>query len=208
MSDTAEVKNEMKRNVVLIAGFLAVISLMAFSVQLVQASSDVIIISHSSFYSSSNILYIVGEVENTGDTPSDFVRIEFKTEPVNPRGLHSKFQPEEYPAPENFLKVQFENEQIRATRLAVAPRKKLTISTATNEPALVVALIPASLKLKKGKAGPSKLSIAAGKTQWIEQGAMIEFENTGDAPAELLRFDLKTKPLSADQIKAPDHNHN
>ena len=147
------------------------------------------------------------EVENTGDTPSDFVRIEFKTEPVNARSLRGKFQPEEYPANENFQKIQFENEQIRATRLAVAPRKKLAVSTAANEPALLVALTPASFKFKKGKARPSKLLFEAGKTSWIEQGAVIEFENIGDAPAELLRFDLKTKPLSADQIKPPDHKH-
>ena len=50
------------------------------------------------------------EVENTGDTPSDFVRIELKTEPVNARSLRGKFQPEEYSADENFQKVQFENE--------------------------------------------------------------------------------------------------
>lgn len=75
MSDTAEVKTEMKRNVVLIAGFLAVVSLMAFSVQLVQASSDVIIVSHSSFYTSSNLLYIVGEVENTGDVATKFTKV-------------------------------------------------------------------------------------------------------------------------------------
>jgi hypothetical protein len=148
------------------------------------------------------------EVENTGDTPSDFVRIEFKTEPVNARGLRGKFQPEEYPLGENFQKIQFENEQIRATRLAIAPRKKLTVSTAANEPALMVALVPASFKIKKEKARPSKLSFEAGKTAWFEQGEVIEFENTGDAPAEMLRFDLKTKPLSADQIKAPDHKHN
>jgi hypothetical protein len=148
------------------------------------------------------------EVENIGDTPSNFVRIEFKTEPVTPRSLRGKFQPEEYPLGENFQKVQFENEQIRATRLAIAPRKKLALSTAANEPALVVALSSASFKIKKGKARPSKLTLEAGKTAWIEQGAMIEFENMGDAPAELLRFDLKTKPLSADQIKAPDHKHN
>jgi hypothetical protein len=43
---------------------------------------------------------------------------------------------------------------------------------------------------------------------WIEQGAVTEFENDDGAPAEMLRFDLKTKPLSADQIKAPDHRHN
>jgi hypothetical protein len=145
------------------------------------------------------------EVENTEDTPSDSVRIEFKTDPVNARSLRGKFQPEEYPAGENFQKVQFENEQIRVTRLAVAPRKKLTVSTAANEPALMVALAPVSFKFKKGKAGPSKLSLEAGKTAWFEQGAAFEFENIGDAPAEMLRFDLKTKPLSADQIKAPDH---
>jgi hypothetical protein len=148
------------------------------------------------------------EVENTGDTPSDFVRIEFKTDPVNPRGLHSKFQPEEYPPGENFQKVQFENEQLRATRLAVAPRKKLAVSTGANEPALLVALTPANFKFKNGKARPSKLSLDVGKTQWIEQGAVVEFENTGGAPAELLRFDLKTKPMGQDQIKAPDHKHN
>jgi len=148
------------------------------------------------------------EVENTGDTPSDFVRIEFKTEPVNAKSLRGKFQPEEYPQDENFQKVLFENEQIRATRLAVAPHKKLAVSTAATEPALLVALTPANFKLKNGKAKPLKLSLDAGKTRWVETGAVIEFENIGDAPAELLRFDLKTKPLSADQIKPPDHKHN
>jgi hypothetical protein len=148
------------------------------------------------------------EVENTGDTPSDFVRVEFKTEPVNARSLHGKFQPEDYATDENYQKVQFENEQIRATRLAVAPRKKLALSTAANEPALMVALTPASFKFKKGKAGPSKLFLDAGKTEWLDQGSVVEFENLGGAPAEMLRFDLKTKPLSADLIKAPDHRHN
>src|SRR5215468_7824236 len=134
------------------------------------------------------------EVENTGDAPSDFVRIEFKTEPVNARSLRGKFAPEEYPLGENFQKVQFENEQLRATRLAVAPLKKLSLSTGVDEPALMVALTPASFKFRKGKNQPSKLSLGAGKTCWIEQSALIEIENTGDAPAELLRFDLKTKP--------------
>src|SRR5262245_2621917 len=148
------------------------------------------------------------EVENTGDTPSDSVRIEFKTETVNDKSLRGKFQPEEYPADENFQKVQFENEQLRATRLAVAPRKKWDVSAGANEPALLVALTPANFKIKKGKAKPSILSLDAGDTRWIEQGAVVEFENTGGAPAELLRFDLKTKPLSADLIKPPDHKHN
>jgi hypothetical protein len=148
------------------------------------------------------------EVENTGDTPSDFVRIEFKTEPVNARSLRGKFPPEEYPVGENFQKIQFENEQIRATRLVVAPRNKLSVTAAANEPALIVAVVPAKFKIKKGKARPSKLSLEAGKTLWLEKGAVIELENTGDKPAETLRFDLKTEPLGEDQIKTPDHKHN
>src|SRR5262245_13589820 len=47
------------------------------------------------------------EVENLGDTPSDFMRSEFKTEPVNAKSLRGKFQPEEFSANDNFQKVQF-----------------------------------------------------------------------------------------------------
>ena len=32
---------------------------------------------------------------------------------------------------------------------------------------------------------------------WIEAGQQKGFENSGAAPAELLRFDFKTKPLSS-----------
>ncbi len=148
------------------------------------------------------------EVENTGDIPSDFLRIEFKTEPVNAKSLRAKREAEEYAANENFQKIQFENEQIRATRLAIAPRKKLVISAAENEPALLVAFTAAGFKFTKGKSNSSKSPLAAGQTAWIEQGAVVEFENTGDAPAELLRFDLKTKSLSADLLKPPAHPHN
>jgi hypothetical protein len=147
------------------------------------------------------------EVENPNETPSDFLRVEFKTAVVSPRGLRGKFQPEEYPANENFEKIHFENEQVRATRLAIAPRHKLALSTKAAEPALLIALTPASLKFTKGKNKPSKLQLDLGKIVWIEQGAMLEYENTGDAPVEFLRFDLKTKPLSEDQLKPADHPH-
>jgi hypothetical protein len=48
---------------------------MAFSVQLVEAAGDVTIVSHSSFYTSLNTLYIVGEVENTGDVSTEFTKV-------------------------------------------------------------------------------------------------------------------------------------
>jgi hypothetical protein len=147
------------------------------------------------------------EVENPNDAPSDFMRIEFKTAAVSPRGLRGKFQPEEYTSNENFQKLHFENEQLRAIRLAIAPHNKLELSSNATEPALLIALTPASLKFTKGKNKPSKLQLDMGKTVWIEQGARLEYENTGAAPVEFLRFDLKTKPLNEDQLKAPDHPH-
>ncbi|HVF86889.1 MAG TPA: hypothetical protein VM866_04835, partial [Pyrinomonadaceae bacterium] len=57
------------------------------------------------------------EVENTTDIASDFLRVEFKTQPVNRKALRGRFHREDYPAGENFRKVQFENDQIRVTRL-------------------------------------------------------------------------------------------
>jgi hypothetical protein len=148
------------------------------------------------------------EVENPNDVPSDFLRIEFKTDPVSARSLRGKFQPEEYAANENFQKLHFENEQLRAIRLAIAPQNKLSLSTAATEPALLVALTPSSLKFTKGKNKPSNLQLDPGKTVWVEQGATIECENVGGAPAEFLRFDLKTKPLNEDQLRPPAHPHN
>ena len=75
MFDSEEVKNKMKRNTALIACCLAMVCLMASSVQLVQAAGDVQILSHSSFYTSLNTLYIVGEVQNTGDTSTEFTKV-------------------------------------------------------------------------------------------------------------------------------------
>jgi hypothetical protein len=80
------------------------------------------------------------EVENTSDLPSDFLRVEFKTDPVNEKSLKGRYYREEHPAGEIFQKVQFENEQIRITRLACAPGKKLDISTDASEPTLLIAL--------------------------------------------------------------------
>src|SRR5690349_9549426 len=53
------------------------------------------------------------EVENPSDTASDFLRVEFKTEPdKDANTLRGRYFREEYPAGENFQKVQFENEQV------------------------------------------------------------------------------------------------
>ncbi|HYV04367.1 MAG TPA: hypothetical protein VFB82_07270 [Blastocatellia bacterium] len=148
------------------------------------------------------------EVENNSDLPSDFLRVEFKTEPVGDKNLRGRFFREEYPAGENFEKVQFENEQVRITRLVVAPGKSLPIATTPTEPALLVALTRSEFKLQESKNKRSTLKLEMGDSGWIDAGQQKGFENRGSAPAEMLRFDFKTKPLSKELLeKDKKHEH-
>jgi hypothetical protein len=149
----------------------------------------------------------IHEVENLSDLPSDFLRVEFKTEPVNDKTLQGRFYREVYPAGENVQKMQFENEQIRITRLVCAPGKTLELS-ASLEPALLLALVPSDFSLHKGKAKSAVLRLDMGQTNWLAVGQLEGLENAGGAPAELLRFDFKTKPLSKDELeKNTKHEH-
>ncbi len=152
----------------------------------------------------------VHSVENTSDKPSDFLRVEFKTEAVNDKSLRGKFYREQYPAGENFSKVQFENEQIRITRVVIAPQKKMDVSTGASEPALLVALNKARFKAIGAKGRAKGVGLDLGKTRWLGVNQKEELENTGDAPAEMLRFEFKTKPFNDpnEWPKSHDHKHN
>ena len=150
------------------------------------------------------------EVENQSDLPSDFLRIEFKTEPVNENSLRGKFYREEVPIGENYQKVQFENEQIRITRLVCAAGKRLDISTDTNAPSLLIALSPATMKISSPKGKSQMLNTNPGQNEWLAMNQQKQLENTGKTPVEWLRFDFKTKPLTKEEIEKrskPEHPH-
>lgn len=148
----------------------------------------------------------VHSVENPTDIPSDFLRVEFKTDPVNEQSLRGKFYREPAPPGENFSKVQFENEQIRITRLVIASHGKLDVSANATEPVLLVALTSARFKARGQKNKTAQVNLEPGKTHWLSINQQQQLENAGDNPAELLRFEFKTKPI-AGQTKAHDHNH-
>jgi hypothetical protein len=151
----------------------------------------------------------IHEVENLSELPSDFLRVEFKTEPINDKSLHGRFYREAYPAGENFQKVQFENEQIRITRLICAKGKPLKISTGSAEPALFVALTASNLDLRERSLLLTS-SLEAGQTLWIATGQenTLANSNLSNEPVELLRFDFKTKPLSKEMLeKDKQHEH-
>lgn len=151
----------------------------------------------------------VHAVENLSATPSDFLRVEFKTEVVNPNSLRGKYYREDYPPSENFTKVQFENEQLRVIRLVIAPHAKMDVSTKVTEPALLVALTPTQLKTQAQKNKPAQLNLTPGKTHWLKINQSQQWENTGESSAEFLRFEFKTKPVKT-QAKSSEteHKHN
>jgi hypothetical protein len=132
----------------------------------------------------------VHEVENLNDTPSDFLRVEFKTEPLGEATLRGRYFPPDYPPGENFAKVHFENEQVRITRRACAPGKACDLSPSPSTPALLVAVTTAHFRSAAGEVG-----LALGQTEWMSAGAQRMVENRGPAPAEVLLFEFKTKPV-------------
>jgi tetratricopeptide (TPR) repeat protein len=131
-------------------------------------------------------------VESLSDAPSDFLRVEFKTAPAtDPNTLRGKFFRVEAPPGENFRQVQFENEQVRITRLVCAAGEPCEFAAAAAEPSLFVALTAAQFKPAQGR----PLSLAQGQTRWLAAGRAERWRNAGKEAAELLRFDFKTAPM-------------
>jgi hypothetical protein len=136
------------------------------------------------------------EVENTSPLPSDFLRVEFKTEPKEPRSLRGKFFRENYPAGENFEKIQFENVQVRITRLVVAPGRSLELSASPAEPTLLIALSSARIEASRSNA-PAQVALTPGQERWLDAGQREQLRNVGAEAAELLRFEFKTTPRAS-----------
>jgi hypothetical protein len=133
----------------------------------------------------------IHEVENPNETPSDFLRVEFKTDPVGRSSLRGRYYRDEVPTRENYRKVQFENEQIRVTRLICAPLKSLDVTVNSPQPALFVILSAGRLRIKSAV---KQTMFEPGQTVWMN-GRQERIENLGDAPIELLQFDFRTAPV-------------
>ena len=119
----------------------------------------------------------VHEVANLSELPSEFLRVEFKTDPVDPTTLRGKFLPEPS-SPESVRKTQFENAQVRITRLrwrsdnAVASEKAI-------HPSLLVSLTDGEM----------------GNVRWSPAGQPWSAAAM-PAAGEALRVEFKTAPLT------------
>jgi hypothetical protein len=136
----------------------------------------------------------VHAVENTGDTPSDFLRVEFKTKPIGESTLRGRYYREDYAGNENYQKVQFENEQVRITRIICASNQTLKLTSDSGQPSLFVALTSGSLSVSDLNGSTTQLDVKPGQTKWFGSDDPQSFKNLVASNAEFLRFDFKTAP--------------
>jgi hypothetical protein len=136
------------------------------------------------------------------DLPSDFLRVEFKTRMVDEKTLRGRFQRESSPAGENYQMTQFEDEQIRVTRLVCSAGKRLDISARSSGPALLIALSPARFSVIESNGKSSMHDLKLGQTVWQPAGKQTRLEDIDGAPAELLWFEFKTRPIDAKDARS------
>lgn len=136
----------------------------------------------------------VHEVENLGDTASDFLRVEFKTRPAAESPLRGRYYREFHLSSENYQKLQFENEQIRITRIICAGGQTIKLASDSGRPSLFVAITAGSLNVNDSKGSSTKLEIQPGQTKWFGSEQPQSLTNLVASNAEFLRFDFKTSP--------------
>ena len=118
-------------------------------------------------------------VENNSSTRSDFLRMELLTEAPNRQSLNGRFPPFTGDRANGLNKIEFENSQLRVTRLISKPGIPLTVAASSGGPAFIVVLAPG-------------INLTVGQTIWLDANETMNF--VGPQQIELLRFDFKTKP--------------
>ena len=119
----------------------------------------------------------VHEVENLSHVPSEFLRVEFKTDPVDARTLRGKFL-NEPTFKEVLQKVQFQNAQIRITRLFWPKGAAIQIGD-TAGPSLIVWLSEREM----------------GQVHWLGAGRQATLTNPHAASREAIRIEFLTSPV-------------
>lgn len=135
-------------------------------------------------------------VENLSDLPNDFLQVEMKTEAPDLKSFRGRFYPELSLRDEkgNYRKVEFENDQVRITRLVCAAGGECDPPVSSTYPALMVALTALEFKpVSKGSA----VKLNVGQTKWLEAGKREHWRNSSQARADHLLIELKTKPAAS-----------
>lgn len=131
-------------------------------------------------------------VENTSALPSEFLRVEFKTDPKDVRTLKGRFYRPSASPGQNLEHLQFENDQVRITHVICAPGRSIRLSATASEPTLLISFQAAQLREKR-----SDVIMRIGQERWVPAGSTVTYENVGSQPTEFLRFDFKTAPTTS-----------
>jgi len=118
-------------------------------------------------------------VENNGSLASEFLRIEIKTEAPNRASLSGRFAPFAGDRKQGASKVEFDNTQLRVTRIISRLNEGLDVKANGDGPSLIVVVNSAD-------------AIAKGQTFWLGPSETRAFSQS--AQIELLRLDFKTRP--------------
>ncbi len=105
--------------------------------------------------------------ENPASTPSDFLRVWFKTDNGGERNLRRRLSPTD---------DNFENKQMRITRVIGLEGKLTQVEATAGTPSLIV-------------------WVPDGRVQWLAAGESFEFVRS-HGTASMLRIDFLTKPGS------------
>lgn len=112
-------------------------------------------------------------VEYLGDQPTEYVRIELRTEPLDIPVRDVRIPPAAMDPGKSAIRNEFENGQIRILRVVCAAGKKCPASRNPKDPAIVTMM-----------SGPSK-------------GTVIFSPKREKGPLEEVRVELKTAPVAA-----------
>lgn len=111
-------------------------------------------------------------VEYLGDTPTEYVMLELRTEALDRPATDVRLPPVNLDPSKSAAQVQFENGQIRIVRAMCAAGERCLGSEHPSDPAVVVAM-----------SGPHR-----GRVDWSPQ-------RPAEGPMEQVRIELKTKPV-------------
>jgi len=110
-------------------------------------------------------------VEYLGDSPTEYARIELRTEPLDRPVRDVRLPPAELDLAHPSTKLEFENGQVRIIRVVCAAGQHCPVSEHPADQAVVVTM-----------SGPHR-----GEMQWSPA--------PGEGPMEQVRIELKTKPV-------------
>ncbi len=147
------------------------------------------------------------QVENLSEVPSEFLQIEMKTEAAELKTFRGKFLPDPNVLQGNSHKVEFDNPQIRITRIVCQPQATCDMGS-SEFPALLVAFAPLQYKSAAKNRAKFQAKLDTGQTKWLGAGTWGEWQNTGKTPAHHLLIEFKTKPAAPKSAeKKEGHKH-